>query len=338
MAAEHHDLVLLVAARNLRDGVVGRTAFRIRPVDDVELELHRHAVGEDAGDAPVVLIAHHDGRQRLRHVVRAVLLRDDLPVLARRVVHTDARAARDEKLVDPPVQLVRRDRRRRLIVAAAAAELPGVRVGRVVLRAHLIVGAPFRRRREIDRHDRVPADEDDAPFDLVAGGVERRGQLRRRRPLGQQQLIRLRRDRSARTRRPRERLGCQRVLHRRHDVRGEALVHPSGVPEVPRLEVAAGEAPRRHLFDRPLACRFQARRSGDARPVHVGQHVQRVHDPRVGVLFRADLRVDVRVQARLGGERREQRDAGDQDGKASQHGRNPTAVNLRAAPRVYTKR
>ena len=84
VAAEHHDFVLLVGAGNLRDRVVGGPPFRIHRVDDVELELDRRAVGEDARDAAVVFVAQHDRRHRLREIVGAVVERDDLAVLARR--------------------------------------------------------------------------------------------------------------------------------------------------------------------------------------------------------------------------------------------------------------
>ena len=84
VAAEHHDFVLLVGAGNFRDRVVRRPPFRIHLVDDVELELDRRAVGEDARDAAVVLVAHDDGRHRLGDVERAVVEGDDLAVLARR--------------------------------------------------------------------------------------------------------------------------------------------------------------------------------------------------------------------------------------------------------------
>ena len=89
---------------------------------------------------------------------------------------------------------------------------------------------------------------------------------------------------------------------------GEALVDPARMPEVPRLEMAVGEAPGFHLLDRPFAGRLQARRAGDPRAVDVGQHVQRPHDLRMAVLFLPDLRVDVGVQPRLRRQRREQRE------------------------------
>ena len=78
----------------------GGSPFRIGAIDDVELELDRRAVGEDARDAAVVLVAHDDGRHRLGRGRRSVVERDDLAVLAARVVDANERAVVDEELVD----------------------------------------------------------------------------------------------------------------------------------------------------------------------------------------------------------------------------------------------
>ena len=67
--AEHDDFVGLVGARNFRDDVVARPSLGMGAIDDVELELDGAAVGEQAPDAAVVLVAHHDRGRRLRHVV-----------------------------------------------------------------------------------------------------------------------------------------------------------------------------------------------------------------------------------------------------------------------------
>jgi hypothetical protein len=60
MAAEHHELVGLVASWNLCDGVVAGAALGIAAVDDLEFELDRPLVGEETRDAAVVLVAHDD--------------------------------------------------------------------------------------------------------------------------------------------------------------------------------------------------------------------------------------------------------------------------------------
>src|SRR5207302_8055613 len=52
-------------------------------------------------------------------------------------------------------------------------------------------------------------------------------------------------------------------------------------------------------FDRPLACRFQARRAGEAQPVDVGEEVQRPHDLRMLLLLLTDLIDDLRIEALL---------------------------------------
>ena len=163
-------------------------------------------------------------------------------------------------------------------------------------------------------------DQHDPAFDLWLFAFQKCGELRRRRPIRHLQLIGLRGHRAVGAGRPGEHFARQLILDRRGDVRREALVDPAGVTEVPRLEVAVGKAPRLHLLDRPLAGGLQARRSGDARTVDVGQHVQRLHDLRVAVLFLANPGVDVGVGPRLGGQRREQGEHQGQRGKASEHG------------------
>ena len=118
VTAEHHHFVLLVAAGDFRDRVVRRPAFRIDLVDDVELEIDRGAVGQDARDAAVVLVAHDDRRHDLVDVVGAVVERDDLAVFTSGVVDADQHALSLEELVNPGVDFrsrhgARRDRRRR---------------------------------------------------------------------------------------------------------------------------------------------------------------------------------------------------------------------------------
>ena len=93
MAAEHDHFILLVGAGNLGDGVIGGRTFRVHLVDDVELELHRRAVRQNARNAAVILVAEDDRRQRFGCIVSAVAERDDLTVFSRGVVDAQLRAA-----------------------------------------------------------------------------------------------------------------------------------------------------------------------------------------------------------------------------------------------------
>ena len=84
-------------------------------------------------------------------------------MLARGVVDAQPRAARDQERVDAAVHLLRGIGGGGSFAAASpAAELPGVGVVRIVLRAHLIVGPSLRRRGDVHRHDRLLAHEHDA--------------------------------------------------------------------------------------------------------------------------------------------------------------------------------
>ena len=74
---------------------------------------------------------------------------------------------------------------------------------------------------------------------------------------------------------------------------GGALVEPAGMAEVPGLQVGVPEAPLGHLLGRPFRGALVIRRSGEARAVAVGEHVQGVQNLRVlGLLF-ADAGVHV---------------------------------------------
>ena len=187
MAAEHHDFIGLVGAGNLRDGVVGRLALRIDAVLDVELERHGRAVGQNARDAAVVFIAHHDGRQVLRQVVGRAVERANLAVLAARVVDAHGRAARQEPSVDHRRDLARvethgtgRRRRRRAtppppaccrvaLTAAATAAAPAAAFGSgLYWRLRLGVVTPLGRRVFLERHDRRRADQDDGALRSLA--------------------------------------------------------------------------------------------------------------------------------------------------------------------------
>ena len=157
--------------------------------------------------------------------------------------------------------------------------------------------------------------------DAVLLAVEERGQLFRRRALGQAHLVRRRRDGAVGARRPGEHLDRELRLHRRHDVRGDVVVGPARVAEAPGLEVAVGESPRLHRLDGPFAGGLQARRAGEPRAVDVGQEVERAHDLGMRVLFLADPDGDVRSRTIGGGDRRHENRERERGRQTLEHGR-----------------
>ena len=106
--AQHHHFIRLVRARDLADHVVAGPAFRIHVVDDVELELHVFAVGQQPFDPAVIVVAHDHRRDRLLGIVRAMLLGHDDAFPARRIVQPHHRAAREQHGVDALSHLRRR--------------------------------------------------------------------------------------------------------------------------------------------------------------------------------------------------------------------------------------
>src|SRR5260370_858853 len=69
MAAEHAVFGFLVAAGDLRDGVIGRVPLWVPLVRDVEAERPRRSVGKRARDAAVIVVAHDERWHLLRFVV-----------------------------------------------------------------------------------------------------------------------------------------------------------------------------------------------------------------------------------------------------------------------------
>ncbi len=100
MATEHDDFVLFVRAGNFRDGVVGGRAFGIFPVLDVHTQSNGSAVREQARDAAIILIAHHERRNGPGRIVGGVLLGDDDAVSAAGVVDADESARIHEELIN----------------------------------------------------------------------------------------------------------------------------------------------------------------------------------------------------------------------------------------------
>ena len=123
MPAEHDDLVSLVRTGDLRNDVVAGPPLGMRAIDDVELEFDAALVGKQTPDTPVVLVAHHDRRRRLRHVVSRVVERANLAVVATGVVDPHDRTVGQQELIELLLYLIVRQRLRlrRLRAAAAAA-------------------------------------------------------------------------------------------------------------------------------------------------------------------------------------------------------------------------
>ncbi len=146
---------------------------------------------------------------------------------------------------------------------------------RVESAARLLIRQPAGRRREIDRHERRLADEDGCAAHAILDGGEiaiefrpgrtvplcaragRRGSgAGGRRALRRDEVEGFCRDGAVGPWRPGERLDHQRIVDRGGHVDLEVLVRPSGVPEVPRLQVPVREAPVRHLLDGPFGSRL----------------------------------------------------------------------------------
>ncbi len=267
----------------------------------------RRAVGEDARDAAVILVAEHHRRQVARRVVGRAAERANLAVLPGRVVDANDRAARQHELVHHRRHLLRREarrtagRRRRLGAASAtgtrwrrttrssAASRRRRRVGiRVVLRFHLRVVAALGGRGLLEGHLHMRTDEHNRAADLGGEIAEVLLHLRFRRIRGRDDVNRRADDRAVRRRRPRQHLEHEVVLHRREDMTGCFLIQPARPREVPRLEVAVHEAPGLHLPHRPLGGVLVVRRACQARPVHVGQVVHGLENLRVLHAFLAN--------------------------------------------------
>src|SRR5262249_22870168 len=143
---------------------------------DVHLDLDVVAIGEETLDAAVVVVPEDDGGHRLRRIVGAVLLGDDDALAARGVVGTGDCAAGEQHGVDLLVELFGRDAigvgRAAPTASAATAEAAAaaVGIGGVVLRLHLIVGAAFLGRVEIDRNHRRLSDQNDLAAQRALGG------------------------------------------------------------------------------------------------------------------------------------------------------------------------
>jgi hypothetical protein len=80
---------------------------------DVKFELDVLLVREQPRDAAVVLVAQHDGRDRLAGIVGVIREGADHPVIAARIVHAHERAARLQELVHLRVDLGVGQRRHR---------------------------------------------------------------------------------------------------------------------------------------------------------------------------------------------------------------------------------
>src|SRR5215213_1332638 len=63
-------------------------------------------------------------------------------------------------------------------------------------------------------------------------------------------------------------------------MRGQAFVQPTGMLEIPRLEVCVLESPGGHLFDCPLCRSLVIRRTRQSWAIEIRKHVHRLHDLR----------------------------------------------------------
>ena len=214
-------------------------------------------------------------------------------MIAAGVVDAHERAVGEQELIQLLLHLRVRERtlRSRLIAAGACAATAcgGCAGGRVQQRHHVGVFAAQRDGVEGDRHLLVRADEHHPALDRGLDAVEERGQVHRVRPRGQRDLHRLPARDAGRTRRPRQHFDDERVLDRRDEVRGHALVRPPGAAEVPRLETPVLQSPRRHLLHRPLASRLEIRRAGESGSVDIGEDVQRLENLRPAGRLLPDL-------------------------------------------------
>ena len=214
----------------------------------------RRAVGEDARDAAVVLVAQDDGRQRLGAVVRRGVERADLAVLAAGVVDADGA---------PVATGTRRPARRlwRSVEPAGLGDGLGDSPGRgtALRRARVDADRAWRRSRrshdeaatsEVDRDRGAGSDQHDLARDrrglaievvVSSAAVGRSGQDQCVAPPGPGRWCRW----SRRAPHPPARPSPAKRRAR------QALVEPAGMAEVPLLEFAAVK-PHFFISHRPL--------------------------------------------------------------------------------------
>ena len=237
--AEHHDFVRLVGARDFGDGVVRRLAVRIDAVQDVELERDRRAVSQNARDPAVVFVAQDDRRQGLRQVVRRAAERADLAVFA------PASLTRSSAPLATRNSLIPR-------VTSPAVIRAGSRVGTSPQRASPqpaahwdqtasapLVVAPLRvRARGRRRAGTLPPTSTIGPLTWLLDGIEMLRQVGRRQPFGHNQMEGRGLHGALCSRRPGQHFDNELILNGRDDSRGDALVHPARMLEIPRLEAS----------------------------------------------------------------------------------------------------
>ena len=139
-------------------------------VQDVQLELHVVAIGQQAFDAAVIVVAHNHRGHTLGGVVKAVLLRHDDAVGPRRVVHPRDGAAFEQHAVDPVAHLSGGQPVGILRAAAptpAECAAPAVAALGIVHRFHQVVRTALLRRLEADRNHGLLAGQHDLAADLI---------------------------------------------------------------------------------------------------------------------------------------------------------------------------
>ena len=211
---------------------------------------------------------------------------------SRRIVHLQERTVVHEKQGDGVVD---RSAIELPVVArsAAAAEATRYRLDGIVLRQNLCVIASHRWWVERDGHRLVLADENDSVFYFVGNARQINVELVLSRKPRSIDLNDFGADDTVRARGPCEDLRGENVFHRRDDMGGQTFAGPTGMTEIPRLEVRIFEPPLCHLLDRPVACRFEIGRAGEPRTVAVRKHVERGQNLRVFFGLASNLPLDV---------------------------------------------
>ena len=241
VGAEHHDLALLVRARDLRDRVVGGRVLVVEARADVQLQLHVHLAVQEAGQAVVLLGRHHQRRHArvLALDPGAAASHQHDPRVRRADLDGGQRLLRDEER--PQETLEAQPPRRRLAVDGRAPGRRHVEAREVV---ELLLGvAQELRLLGVGGVARI-AQEHDAPGELAA--VLLRVRLRLDLDLDDLAALRPVRARgvAARHGEQRRRRGLDHLDHR-------ALERPAAA-ELEPLEVRVGEAPRLQPLARPV--------------------------------------------------------------------------------------
>src|SRR5215510_12866020 len=100
-------------------------------------------------------------------------------------------------------------------------------------------------------------------------------------------------------------------------MRGQALVQPTGMLEVPGFEVRVLETPRGHLLNRPLRCGLVIWRTSQPWAIEIREHMHGLHDLRMFHGFFANAAQHVAAAILCGDWKREERENKRQGDNAS---------------------